>query len=200
MTFPLRYAAVILSCCAALLTGFGAAAQTQYPDKPITLLIPYPPGGSADMLARPLAASLQKTLGQTIVIEYKPGAGGSIASSQLARSPADGYTLLMVLAAHAINPSMYPSLPYDTRNDFAPVSLVATLPMLVSAPLSTPANSIDELIAYAKQHPGKLTFASAGNGNTSHLAGEIFKQATGIIMIMCMRTDQVDSGKITGSR
>jgi tripartite-type tricarboxylate transporter receptor subunit TctC len=183
MTFPLRYATVILSCCTALLTGFGAVAQTQYPDKPITSLIPYPPGGSADMLAHPLAASLQKTLGQTIVIEYKPGAGGSIVSSQLARSPADGYTLLMVLAAHAINPSMYPSLPYDTRNDFAPVSLVATLPMLLSAPLSTPANSIDELIAYAKEHPSKLTFASAGNGNTSHLAGEIFKQATGINML-----------------
>lgn len=183
MTFIVRYASAILSCCAALLAVASASAQAPYPSKPITLLIPYPPGGSADMLARPLAASLQKTLGQTIVLDYKSGAGGSIASSQLVRSPADGHTLLMVLAAHAINPSMYDSLPYDTRRDFTPVSLVATLPMLVSAPLSMPANSIAELIGYAKQHPGKLTFASAGNGNTSHLAGEMFQQATGVTML-----------------
>ncbi|QQB36026.1 tripartite tricarboxylate transporter substrate binding protein [Achromobacter deleyi] len=154
-----------------------------YPDKPITLLIPYPPGGSADMLARPLGAALQKKWNQPVVLEYKPGAGGAIASSQLARARPDGYTLLMVLAAHAINPSLYPSLPYDTRRDFAPVSLVATLPMLVSAPLSTPANDIPELIAYARQHPGKLSFASAGNGNTSHLAAEMFKHRTGTDML-----------------
>ena len=154
-----------------------------YPDKPITLLIPYPPGGSADMLARPLGAALQKKWNQPVVLEYKPGAGGAIASSQLARAKPDGYTLLMVLAAHAINPSLYPSLPYDTRRDFAPVSLVATLPMLVSAPLSTPANDIPELIAYARQHPGKLSFASAGNGNTSHLAAEMFKHRTGTDML-----------------
>ena len=118
-----------------------------------------------------------------MVLEYKPGAGGAIASAQLARAKPDGYTLLMVLAAHTINPSLYPSLPYDTRRDFAPVSLVATLPMLVSAPLSTPANNIPELIAYAKQHPGKLSFASAGNGNTSHLAAEMFKHRTGTDML-----------------
>lgn len=118
-----------------------------------------------------------------MVLEYKPGAGGAIASAQLARARPDGYTLLMVLAAHTINPSLYPSLPYDTRRDFAPVSLVATLPMLVSAPLSTPANNIPELIAYARQHPGKLSFASAGNGNTSHLAAEIFKHRTGADML-----------------
>ncbi|KAG0777964.1 hypothetical protein G6F22_011520 [Rhizopus arrhizus] len=90
-------------------------AAPAYPDKPITLLIPYPPGGSADMLARPLGAELQKKWGQPVVLEYKPGAGGAIASAQLARAKPDGYTLLMVLAAHAINPSLYPSLPYDTR-------------------------------------------------------------------------------------
>ncbi|WMD19634.1 tripartite tricarboxylate transporter substrate binding protein [Achromobacter seleniivolatilans] len=158
-------------------------AAPVYPDKPITLLIPYPPGGSADMLARPLSAELQKKWGQPVVLEYKPGAGGAIASSQLARAKPDGYTLLMVLAAHAINPSLYPSLPYDTRKDFAPVSLVATLPMLVAAPLSTPANTIPELIAYGKSHPGKLSFASAGNGNTSHLAAEMFKNQTGTDMM-----------------
>jgi len=173
----------LLTGCAALLSGAPAIADTAFPDRPITLLIPYPPGGSADMLGRPLSVSLQSKLGQPVVLEYKPGAGGSIATAQLARSKPDGYTLLMVLAAHAINPSLYKSLPYDTRKDFAPVSLAATLPLLVTAPLSTPANTIPELIDYAKEHPGKLTYASAGPGNTSHLAVEMFKTTTGIDMM-----------------
>lgn len=135
------------------------------------------------MLARPVAAQLERKLGQSVVIDYRPGAGGSIATSQLARSEPDGYTLLMVLAAHAINPSLYKSLPYDTRKDFAGVSMVATLPLLVAAPLSTPADNMQELVAYAKQNPGKLTFASAGNGNTSHLAGEMFNRVAGIEML-----------------
>lgn len=174
---------LLLSGCAALLGGGLAMADTAYPERPITLLIPYPPGGSADMLGRPLSAALQARLGQPVVLEYKPGAGGSIATAQLARAKPDGHTVLMVLAAHAINPSLYKSLPYDTRKDFAPVSLVATLPMLVAAPLSTPADTIPELIDYAKEHPGKLTFASAGPGNTSHLSAEMFKTATGIDML-----------------
>ncbi|MGE4437305.1 MAG: tripartite tricarboxylate transporter substrate binding protein [Achromobacter sp.] len=172
-----------LALAAGLLQSAPAPAADRYPDKPITLLIPYPPGGSADMLARPLGAALQKKWNQPVVLEYKPGAGGAIASAQLARARPDGYTLLMVLAAHAINPSLYPSLPYDTRRDFAPVSLVATLPMLVAAPPSTPADTIPQLIAYARAHPGKLSFASAGNGNTSHLAAEMFKHQTGTDML-----------------
>ena len=167
----------LLAACA-LVLGTALHAQT-FPSRPITLLIPYPPGGSAGMLALPLVAELQKTLGQPVVLVYKPGAGGSVASTQLARAKPDGYTLLMVLAAHAVNPALYPALPYDTQKDFAPVSLLATLPLLVAAPLTTPANTIPELISYAKAHPDKLTFASAGNGNTSHLAGEMFKAATG---------------------
>ena len=167
----------LLAACALLLGG--ALHAQPYPTSPITLLIPYSPGGSAGMLALPLVAELQKKLGQPVVLIYKPGAGGSIASTQLARAKPDGYTLLMVLAAHAVNPSLYPSLPYDTQKDFAPVSLLATLPLLVAAPLTTPANTIPELIAYAKAHPDQLTFASAGNGNTSHLAGEMFKTASG---------------------
>ena len=159
----------------------GAQAQA-FPAKPITLLIPYPPGGSADMLARPMQPELQKRLGHAIVVDYKPGAGGTIATAQLARAKPDGYTLLMVLAAHAINATLYPKLPYDTRSDFAAISLLANLPLLVAAPLSTPANTIPELIKYAKANPGKLTFASAGPGNTSHLAGELFKATVGIDM------------------
>lgn len=171
-----------LAAVGALLFGSTLQAQ-EFPTQPIKLLIPYPPGGSADMLARPLSAELQKELGQPIVLEYKAGAGGTIASAQLARSKPDGHTILMVLAAHAINPNLYPNLPYDTRKDFAPVSLVATLPLLVAAPFATPANNIQELVAYAKSNPDKLTFASAGNGNTSHLAVEMFNSIAGIKML-----------------
>ena len=156
----------------------GALHAQSYPIRPITLLIPYPPGGSAGLLALPMVDELQKKLGQPVILVYRPGAGGTIATTQLARANPDGYTLLMVLAAHAVNPELYPSLPYDTRKDFAPISLLATLPLLVAAPLSTPANTIQELVKYATANPEKLTYASAGNGNTSHLAVEKFKTET----------------------
>ena len=163
------------------LSGFVYAQAST--SQPITLLIPYPPGGSADMLARPMLPELQKKLGQTIVLDYKGGAGGTIATSALARAKPDGQTILLVLTAHAINDALYPKLPYDTRKDFAPVSLVATLPLLVAAPLSSPFNTIPELIAYAKANPDKLSYASAGNGNTSHLSVELFKTQTDTKMI-----------------
>jgi tripartite-type tricarboxylate transporter receptor subunit TctC len=165
----------------ALLCGTLVAAQT-FPSQPITLLIPYPPGGSADALARPMMLELQKKLGQTVIMDYKAGAGGTIATSLLARAKPDGYTLLMVLAAHAINDALYPSLPYDTRKDFVPVSLVARLPLLLVTRPSLPVNTLSDLIAYAKANPGKLSYGSAGNGNTSHLAAEMFQTATGTKM------------------
>ncbi|NYT78214.1 tripartite tricarboxylate transporter substrate binding protein [Alcaligenaceae bacterium] len=173
----LRYAT------ATLLLACSVAQAQSFPNHPIKLLIPYPPGGSADMLARPISVELQKELGQPVILEYKAGAGGTIATSQLARAKPDGHTILMVLAAHAINPNLYKSLPYDTHSDFAPVSLVATLPLLVAAPNTTPADTIEELVSYARKNPGELTFASAGNGNTSHLAGEMFKSTTSIDML-----------------
>ena len=153
-----------------------------WPQKPIQLVIPYPPGGSADLLARPLALQLQQQMGRPVLLEYKPGAGGTIASQYVARSKPDGYTVLMVLAAHAINDSLYPKLPYDTRRDFAPVSLVANLPMVVAASSKLPAKNIQELIQAAKANPGKLTFGSAGNGNTGHLAAEYFGSMAGVRM------------------
>lgn len=165
------------------LISYGAIASSDYPNRTIKLLIPYPPGGSADMLARPIAKEMQEILGEPVILDYKPGAGGSIATGILANSEPDGYTLLMVLAAHAINPSLYADLPYDTKSDFQPISLLATLPLLVTAPLETPADSIPELIQYAKDNPGELTFASAGNGNTSHLAVELFKLETDTDML-----------------
>lgn len=171
-----------IAAIAALVLAGTVHAQ-DFPNQPIKLLIPYPPGGSADMLARPLTEKLQAALGQPVVLEYKAGAGGSIATAQLARAKPDGHTILMVLAAHAINASLYPDLPYDTRKDFTPVSLVATLPLLVAAPKKTPANTMQELVSYAKTNPGTLTFASAGNGNTSHLAAEMFKSTANINML-----------------
>jgi tripartite-type tricarboxylate transporter receptor subunit TctC len=179
---PALVAAVAAAACFALSAASLAHAQA-YPSENITLLIPYPPGGSADMVARPLATELQARLGKPVILDYKPGAGGTIATTHLARAKPDGHTLIIVLAAHAINASLYPKLPYNTKTDFAPVSLVATLPLIVAAPLSTPADTIPELIKYGRANPGKLTFASAGNGNTSHLAGEMFKTATGINMV-----------------
>lgn len=168
----------------------GASAQTQsnpgqaqaqtWPEKPITFLIPYPPGGSTDIIARPLAQKLQERLGQPVVLEYKAGAGGTVASSILAKSKPDGHTIIMVLAAHAINSSLYPKLTYDTRKDFTPVSLVANLPLLLATSSNVKAKNVQELIALAKASPGKITFGSAGNGNTSHLTGEMFASAVGV--------------------
>ncbi|MDR3382700.1 tripartite tricarboxylate transporter substrate binding protein [Cupriavidus basilensis] len=175
--------AVLIAPLAAGLLGASVSALADtWPNKPIQLLIPYPPGGSADLLARPVAAKLQERLGQPVVLDYRPGAGGTIASQQLARAKPDGNTLIVVLAAHAINASLYPKLPYDTRKDFAPVSLVANLPLILAGSPSLKARTVPELIAAAKAAPGQLTFASAGNGNTGHLAGELFDSLAGVKM------------------
>lgn len=157
-------------------------AAPPWPAKPIQLVIPYPPGGSADLLGRPLALQLQQQLGQSVVLDYKAGAGGTLASQYVARAQPDGHTLLMVLAAHAINHSLYPRLPYDTRKDFSPVSWVANLPMVVAASGKLPAKNMQELVQAAKAAPGQLTFGSAGNGNTGHLAAEYFSSMAGIKM------------------
>ncbi len=176
----------VLSC--ALLTLFAQTllAQNQsdqrYPVQPITLILPYAPGGSADFLARPMMGELQKQLGQPVVIDYKAGAGGTIATAALAKSKPDGCTLLMVLSAHVINPSLYPSLPYDTKRDFAPITLLARLPQLIVVRADSPFKTLPDLIAYAKANPGKLSFGSAGNGNTSHLGGEMLQAQAGIKM------------------
>jgi len=175
-----------LVACFALFTSAWlmpvAHADKPWPTKPIQLVIPYPPGGSADLLGRPLALQLQQQLGQPVVLEYKAGAGGTLATQYVARAQPDGYTVLMVLAAHAINHSLYPKLPYDTRKDFTPVSLVANLPMVVAGSRKLSAKNMNELVQAAKAAPGQLTFGSAGNGNTGHLAAEYFSSIAGIKM------------------
>jgi len=156
-----------------------AVAQT-FPARPVRLFIPYPPGGSAELLARPIAERLGEVWGQPVVLDFKAGAGGAIATDALAKSAPDGHALIMVLAAHAINPSLYPKLPYDTLKDFTPVVLAATLPLVLEVNPAVPARNVTELIALARAKPGSLNFASAGNGNTSHLTGELFKTTAGV--------------------
>ncbi|OZI34028.1 MFS transporter [Bordetella genomosp. 10] len=167
-------------CTAALALPALTAAAAGFPARPITLMIPYPPAGTADAIARPLSVVLGKRLGVPVVLEYKGGAGGAIATQYVARSNPDGYTLLMILAAHAINPSLYKNLPYDSAKDFAPVSMVARLPLVLYTNPRFGPKTVAEIIDYARKNPGQLSFGSAGSGNTSHLAGELFASTAGV--------------------
>jgi tripartite-type tricarboxylate transporter receptor subunit TctC len=157
----------------------GALAQS-YPDHPITLVVPYAAGGGNDVLARLVAERMSKSLGQQIVIENRGGAGGTIATRQVAKSAPDGYTLLIATSSLAINPSLYPNIGYDPRKDFAPVGLIASSSNVVLVHPSVPASSIAELIALAKASPAKLNFASTGSGSSVHLAAELFASMAGI--------------------
>ena len=162
--------------------AFGAAAQT-YPSKPIRIVVPFPAGGTTDVLARAVAQKLTESLGQAAVVDNRPGAGGNIGAELVAKAPPDGYTLLMgTVGTHAINPSLYPKMPYDHVKDFVPVILVAGVPNVLVINPSLPVNSVQELIAYAKANPGKLNFASSGNGTSIHLSGELFKTMAGVQM------------------
>lgn len=168
----------------ALAGGLVATAHGQaYPAKPIRIVVPFPAGGTTDILAREVANKLTQTLGQSVVVDNRPGAGGNIGAELVAKSPADGYTFLMgTVGTHAINASLYSKMPYDHLRDFAPVILVAGVPNVLEVNPSVPVNSVQELIAYAKANPGKLNFASSGSGTSIHLAGELFKVMTGVQM------------------
>ena len=172
----IKWLAGALSCAA-------LAAHAQYPNKPIKMVVPFPAGGTTDILARAVAADLQKTLGQAVIVDNKAGAGGNIGSDYVAKAAPDGYTLLMgTVGTHAINVSLYPKMPYDAVKDFVPVSLVAGVPnVLVSSP-GYPIASVKDLIDAAKKAPDTVTFASSGNGTSIHLSGELFKQLAGVQM------------------
>ena len=161
---------------------FSPAATAAFPDKPIRLIVPFAPGGNADIIARSIGNELSKNLGVPVVIDNRAGAGGVIGSDLVAKAPADGYTIMMVSASHVINPSMQKKLPYDTIKDFAAISMVADVPTVLVVPLSRPYKTLKELIAYAKANPGKLNFASAGNGTVGHLSGELLKSMAQIKM------------------
>ncbi|MGQ0663517.1 MAG: Bug family tripartite tricarboxylate transporter substrate binding protein [Pseudomonadota bacterium] len=161
----------------------GAAAAQSYPTKPIRFIIPFPAGGSADTIARTIGQKMGQDWSTQVVVENRPGAGGNIGTEAAARSAPDGYTLLMAPSSIAIAPSLYSTLGYDPIRDFAPVTLVGRLPMILVVHPSVPATSVKDLIALAKAKPGQLNYASGGNGATNHLAGELFKSIAGVEMV-----------------
>ncbi len=179
----LRVAALV-----ALITGMAAAGSAPgqapaYPTKPIRIVVPFPPGGATDILARDVAQKLTDAWGQAVIVDNRPGAGGNIGSELVAKAAPDGYTLEMgTVGTHAINASLYAKMPYDHVKDFAPVILVASVPNVLEVNPALPVNSVAELIAYAKANPGKLNFASSGNGTSIHLSGELFKVMAGVQM------------------
>ena len=157
------------------------AAQAGFPSRPLRLVVPFPAGGPTDIVARPLAQMLGEALGQVVNVDNRGGAGGSIGADQVAKSPGDGYTLLMAtVGTHAINPSLYRKLPYDAVADFTPLGVIASAPVSVVVHPGAPYNSVAELIAAAKAAPGSINFGSAGNGTPGHLTGEMFAKAAGI--------------------
>jgi tripartite-type tricarboxylate transporter receptor subunit TctC len=159
-----------------------ARAQT-YPARPIRLIIGYTPGGSADITARLTGQWLSERLGQSVIVESRPGGGTNIATEAVVRAPPDGYTLLLVAPANAINATLYDKLSFDFLRDIVPVAGIIRFPNVVDVNPSLPVKSIPELIAYAKTNPGKLNMASSGNGSTIHMSGELFKMMTGINMV-----------------
>jgi len=160
-----------------------ACAQA-YPTKPIRLVVPFPPGGSLDVVARAIGQKLTEAWGQPVVIDNRPGAGGNIGADLVAKSAPDGYTILEgALSTHAVNVSLYRKMPYDPIKDFAPITLVATTPNVLVLSPTLPVNSVSELVAYAKAHPRALSFGSGSNGSAGHLAGELFKAEAGVDMV-----------------
>jgi len=169
-----------------VLLGAGSALAQDakdYPNKPIRFIVPYPPAGGTDIVARIIGDPLAAVLGQPIVIENRGGAGGNVGTDVAAKSAPDGYTVLFTLSSHTINPKLYEKLPFDVERDFVPISLAALVPQILVANPSMPANNITELIALAKREPGKLNYASVGTGSPAHIAGELFKLKAGIDIV-----------------
>ena len=159
-----------------------AFAQS-YPSKPIRVVVPATPGGAIDLAARTIGAKLTEAWGQPVVVENKGGAAGIVGSDSVAKAAPDGHTLALVASSHAINPSLYAKLPFDTVKDFAPVILTHVVPLVLVVNQALPAKSVNEFISYAKANPGKLSFASSGNGGAPHLSAELFKAMAGIDML-----------------
>ena len=192
MSFPLlRRRRLLLVAGAALVPATLprlASAQGAWPNKPVRVVVPFAPGGTTDILARALAPELGKAFGQTFIIDNKPGAGGNLGSDIVAKSPPDGYTLLMgTVGTHAINASLYPKMPFDPVKDFVPIVLVAGVPnVLVMNPAkaeSAKINTVADLIRYAKANPGKLNFGTSGTGTLQHFAGELFNHQAGVNIV-----------------
>ena len=170
-----------LTLAAALLPVAAAVAQQDYPNKPIRVIVPYPPGGPTDIMGRITSDVLAKRLAQNVVVDNRGGAATAIGAEMAARAPADGYTLLVSSeTTFAVTPALKEKLPYDPEKDFAPISQLTTQPYVLAVTNALPVNSVTQLVDYAKANPGKLTYGSAGAGGANHLAGEMFKHAAGI--------------------
>jgi len=179
-----RRAAVFASIAAVAIAFVSPALFAQdWPNKPIRMIVPYPPAGGTDVVARVITEPLAAELGQPIVIENRGGAAGNLGTDIAAKAAPDGYTFLFTLSSHTINPKLYDKLPFDVERDFVAVGRAASIPQLIAVHPSVKANNIQELIALAKSQPGKLSYASVGTGSPSHIAGELFKLKTGIDMV-----------------
>jgi tripartite-type tricarboxylate transporter receptor subunit TctC len=170
-----RWFRIAVVTAAMLAMGGGASAQSPFPSKPVHIFVPYAAGGGVDILARTLGDVVSKEWGQPVVVENRPGAGGVVASQALVSSAPDGYTLIVVASGHATNPFLYPKIPYDTFKDFTPISLLASSPNILLVRADSPFKTLGDVIAQAKAKPGSLSFAHAGTGTSTHLAGELLK-------------------------
>jgi tripartite-type tricarboxylate transporter receptor subunit TctC len=181
MSFIVRAASALLLCMV-LPAPSGSSAES-YPAKSIRLIVPFPPGGPADALARVVGDKIGASMGKPVIVDNRPGAGGNIGMEMGAKAAADGYTLVLAPAGNlTVNPSLYRVVPYDVDKDFAPITMLASVPNILVVHPSVPANSVAELVRYAKAHPGELNFSSPGNGSGAHLAGELLKSVAGIDM------------------
>ena len=179
-----RFGVVLVACLVAALAATSPALAQTFPAQTARLVIPFPPGGPLDATGRLIAQHLTERWGQSVVVENKPGAGGNIGADFVAKSPPDGYTVVMgALSTHAVNPSLYAKMPYDAQKDFAPITLIAITPNVLVVNPELPVHSVKELIAYAKARPGKLSFGSGSIGSAGHLAGELFKVDAGVDMV-----------------
>jgi len=169
-------------CILLTLAANGALAQV-WPSKPVTLMVPFAPGGTTDIVARPFAQALSQEFGQPFVVENRAGAGGTLAAGIAAHAAPDGYTLFVATVAHTMATSLYKQLSYDFEKDFVPITVLASVPNILVVNPSVPAKSVRELIDYARANPGKLSYGSAGNGSTEHLSAELFKSMTGADMV-----------------
>lgn len=178
--YPIKSVFIALSAC--LITGLASAQN--FPDRPITLVVPNPPGGLVDTSARLLSEPLSRVIGQPVIVDNKPGASGNTAYQYVAKAKPDGYTLLISYSGyHVGNPALMDKLPWDPIKDFSPIGLLTVSTNVIAVHPSVPVNNLKELIAYAKANPGKLNYASQGNGSVSHIGTEIFKQTTGVDMV-----------------
>ncbi|MBI4190120.1 MAG: tripartite tricarboxylate transporter substrate binding protein [Betaproteobacteria bacterium] len=178
--FRTRLAAACMAAFASAAGNAMAADSARYPSRPIRLIVPFAPGGSADALARTIQPALSEALGQTLVIDNRPGGSGTIGTDMTAKAVPDGYTLLLITTTHTVNPSLMTKLPFDTVKDFAAVSLIVSQSNILAVHPSVPVKSVRELVALAKSKPNTLNFASGGNGSSPHLSGELLKLVAGI--------------------